>query len=171
MKKGSFFSLFWPAWVQSFTKSNIEKAFKVTGIHPLDRSKVLDRFVTKPAEGAAPPSTPPAELGGTTSRKLMSQFDRVVADKSSAEGLGLRRVVHYIGIENELLHDQNKGLTESLKIKMKQNKKSKALPLVKEDINYWRGASGGLLDRSLRHATESALQRPRHMSKSLKMQR
>jgi hypothetical protein len=44
VKKGSFFSLFWPAWLQSFTKYNIHKAFDTTGPHPLNRDQALKRF-------------------------------------------------------------------------------------------------------------------------------
>ena len=32
--KADFFSLFWPAWVNTFTESLVLKAFEVTGIHP-----------------------------------------------------------------------------------------------------------------------------------------
>jgi hypothetical protein len=76
VKKGSFFSLFWPAWLQSFTKDNILKAFDTTGLHPLNRDKVLKRF----PEGAADTSTPPPPSLGTIARSLMSELDSVVAD-------------------------------------------------------------------------------------------
>ena len=33
--KADFISLFWPAWVNTFTKSLILRAFEVTGIYPL----------------------------------------------------------------------------------------------------------------------------------------
>jgi hypothetical protein len=36
VKKGDFFSLFWPAWVSSFTEANIQKAFKAVGVYPFN---------------------------------------------------------------------------------------------------------------------------------------
>ena len=35
VQKADFISLFWPAWVNTFTESLILRAFKTTGIHPL----------------------------------------------------------------------------------------------------------------------------------------
>jgi hypothetical protein len=136
VKKGSFFSLFWPAWLQSFTKDNIRKAFDTTGLHPLNRDKVLKRF----PEGAADPSTPPLPPSGTTARSLTSELDSVVADKSSKEACALRQKVHTLAIDNELLRDENDGLSEFPTIKKKQDKKSKALSLVKPALDYWGGA-------------------------------
>ena len=127
VKKGSFFSLFWPAWLQSFTKDNILKAFDTTGLHPLNRDKVLKRF----PEGAADTSTPPPPPSDTKARSLMSKLDSVVADKSSEEARALRQKVHTLAIDNELLRNENNSLSESLTIKKKQDKKSKTLNLVK----------------------------------------
>ncbi|KAF1922721.1 uncharacterized protein M421DRAFT_22590, partial [Didymella exigua CBS 183.55] len=136
VKKGSFFSLFWPAWLQSFTKDNILKAFEATGLQPLNRDKVLKRF----PEGAATPSTPPPPEAGTTARKIIRKLDSVVGDRYSNEARALCHEVHHLAIENELLNDDVQGLTESLLIKKKQDKKSKALTLVKLLLDYWGGA-------------------------------
>ncbi|KNG45662.1 pogo transposable [Stemphylium lycopersici] len=89
VKKGSFFSLFWPAWLQSFTKDNILKAFEATGLQPLDRDKVLKRF----PEGAATPSTPPPPEAGTTARKIIRKLDSVVGDRYSNEARALRHEI------------------------------------------------------------------------------
>ncbi|KAF1357496.1 hypothetical protein EJ07DRAFT_127969 [Lizonia empirigonia] len=70
----------------------------------------------------------------------MSELDSVVADKSSEEARALRQKVHTLAIDNELLRNENDGLSESLTIKKKQDKKSKALNLVKPALNYWGGA-------------------------------
>jgi hypothetical protein len=136
VKKGSFFSLFWPAWLQSFTKDNILKAFEATGLHPLNRHKVLSQF----PEGADPPSTPPPPEAGTTARQILRELDSVVADKTLEEARALRHKVHHLAIENELLHDDVEGLKESLLIKKRQDKKSKALLLVKPRLVYWGGS-------------------------------
>jgi transcriptional regulator with XRE-family HTH domain len=140
VKKGSFFSLFWPAWVHSFTRDNISKAFEATGIHPLNRDRILNRFAPKPAEDTTTASTPLQHPPGTDSRTILRQFDRVVGDKQSAEVRALRHVIHHLAIDNELLRDENKGLIESLSIKKRQDKKSKALDLVKPTLDDWGGA-------------------------------
>jgi hypothetical protein len=132
VKKGSFFSLIWPAWLQSFTKDNTLKAFEATGLQPLDCDKVLKRF----SEGAATPSTPPPPEAGITARKIIRKLDSVVGDRYSNEAKALRHKVHHLVIENELLNNDVQGLTESLSIKKKQDKKSKELPLVKPSLDY-----------------------------------
>ena len=48
--KQIFWSLFYSAWQKSFTTENIQSAFKVTGIFPIDSSYVLDTL--------NPPQTP-----------------------------------------------------------------------------------------------------------------
>ena len=70
----------------------------------------------------------------------MSELDLVVADKSSGEACALRHKVHTLAIDNEPLRNENDGLSESLTIKKKQDKKSKALNLVKSALDDWGGA-------------------------------
>jgi hypothetical protein len=48
MKKGDFFPLFWKAWHAASRKELVEKSFKATGIWPMERDVILNRF-TKPA--------------------------------------------------------------------------------------------------------------------------
>ena len=63
-----------------------------------------------------------------------------MGDKQSAEVRALRHVIHHLAIDDELLRDENKGLIESLSIKKRQDKKSKALDLVKPTLDDWGGA-------------------------------
>ncbi|KAF1924867.1 uncharacterized protein M421DRAFT_424288, partial [Didymella exigua CBS 183.55] len=148
-KKGSFFLLFWPAWLQLFTKDNILKAFKATGLQPLNRDKVLKRF----PKGAATPSTPPPPKAGTTARKIIRKLDSVVGNRYSNKARALCHEVHHLTIKNELLNNNVQGLTELLLIKKKQDKKSKALTLVKPLLDYWGGAKWWLpqLFKEARH--------------------
>ena len=44
VKKGDFFLLFWDAYTTSFTRKNILKAFKASGVKPCDEDAVLKRF-------------------------------------------------------------------------------------------------------------------------------
>jgi hypothetical protein len=48
IKKGDFFTFFWSAWISSITESLVLKAFKATGIWPMDANIVLRRFASTP---------------------------------------------------------------------------------------------------------------------------
>ena len=61
-------------------------------------------------------------------------------DKTLPEVKALRQTIHHLAIQNELVHDENKGLIEALQAKNKQNLKSKALDLNKHELDYWGGA-------------------------------
>jgi hypothetical protein len=63
-----------------------------------------------------------------------------VADKSSEGARALRQKVHTLAINNKLLRNKNNGLSKSLTIKKKHDKKSKALNLVKPVLDDWGGA-------------------------------
>ncbi len=139
VKKGDFFPLFWDAWLASFTKKLILKAFETVGIHPLNRDKILHKFKPKKPEATEAPVTPPQQLEGENYRQIVAQFDRVVQDKNGLEAKALRQTIHHLAIQNELVHDENDGLIEALKAKKKQKKKSKALDLNKHDLNNWGG--------------------------------
>lgn len=139
-EKASFFGLFWQAWLNSSTENNILKPFKTTGIVPLDRNKILDRFPPKQAEAPSSSATPPQQLENADCRETTRHFDRVAKDKKSAEAKALRQVIHHLAVQNELLHYENEGLVEALKMKKKQNKKSKASDLVKRHFRDWSGA-------------------------------
>jgi hypothetical protein len=78
-------------------------------------------------------------------------LDSVVGNRYSNEARALRHEVHHLAIENELLNDDVQGVIESLSIKKKQDKKSKALPLVKPSLDYWGGAKWWL-PRSFKEA-------------------
>jgi hypothetical protein len=44
VQKADFISLFWPAWINTFTETLVLSAFVSTGIHPLEPDVILDRF-------------------------------------------------------------------------------------------------------------------------------
>ena len=58
MTKRVFWSIFWPAWKQTFTLKNIESEFKKTGIFPYNPSLILDKITKKPkTETSTTPET------------------------------------------------------------------------------------------------------------------
>jgi hypothetical protein len=48
LHKADFISLFWPAWVGTFTEKLVLSAFKSTGINPPDADVILNRFKRPP---------------------------------------------------------------------------------------------------------------------------
>lgn len=140
VKKGDFFKLFWQSWLNSFTEDRIKKAFSSTGIQPLNREQTLKDYKPKQLEEPSSPHTPPLQLEGASARVLMCQFDLVVADKTSSDAAAFRVAIHCISIQNELMKQEISNLSDALKVKNKQNKKSRALDVSKHDLKYWGGA-------------------------------
>ena len=58
VKKSDFISLFWPAWVKTFTETLVLTAFRATGIYPLNADVILNQFRTPTP---LPPVTPPLQ--------------------------------------------------------------------------------------------------------------
>jgi hypothetical protein len=42
--KNDFFTIFWPAWVRTFSRELILKSFEAVGVWPMDAQTVLKRF-------------------------------------------------------------------------------------------------------------------------------
>jgi hypothetical protein len=68
VKKANFFSLFWDAWVASFTEKNIFSSFKATGVHPFNPDVILDRFTDNDTDTASDPSSEAPTYGGDAHR-------------------------------------------------------------------------------------------------------
>jgi hypothetical protein len=115
--KADFVSLFWPAWVNTFTKSLVLKAFEATGIHPPNADVILDRFKT-----TTPPSpvTPPeqAEPAAVSSEldwlKTKTLLQSVVKDNRSPEAKALHQQVHHLHVHLELTRDELQGAINSI---------------------------------------------------------
>ena len=136
-------SLFWPAWVNTFTVSLISRAFEVSGIYPLDPDVILDHFkkVTPP-----PPTTPPQHSGpqpATASpnwRRFRASFDRAVTHGDPEAESEARQQMHQMHVALELKNQELKGLKKALESKKKRQKKKKVLPLSPRDPNVQGGA-------------------------------
>jgi hypothetical protein len=138
VKKGDFVPLFWSAWVSSFTRKLIFKAFEATGIWLRNRDPVLKRFKHKPP-------TNPNNSGSFTSlmesdwRRFRQLVQAVVKEGAEKEANQVTQALHHYQVQNDLLLHENKGLRESLATKKKRNKPSKKLDLHREGL-YHGGA-------------------------------
>ena len=134
--KGDFFPLFWAAWGKAFIPETIKKSFEATGIVPPNRDVILKRF-TKEASSSDESST--SVLSGKDWLEIESLIRQSTRDKSSKESKKLRRSLHHISVQNELLHHEIQGLKEALLVKKKHKKKSHTLQLNRQE-EYHGGA-------------------------------
>jgi hypothetical protein len=166
VQKADFISLFWPAWVNTFTEKLISGAFKVTGIYPLHPDVILDRFkkVTPP-----PPVTPPQQSEpqpASTSpnwRRFRSSFDRAVTYGDPGAESEARQQMHQMHVALELKDQELQGLKTALESKKKRQKKKKVLLLSPRDPNvqggsiFWDPASKARADRRMRDAEKQEI--------------
>jgi hypothetical protein len=134
--KGDFFPLFWAAWGLSFTPTNVKKAFEATGIYPPNRDVILKRFIQ---EASSSDESSTSVLSGEDWLKIKSLISQTARDESSKEAKKLRRTLHHISVQNELLHYEIQGLKEALLVKKKHKKKSHTLQLNRQE-DYHGGA-------------------------------
>jgi hypothetical protein len=101
----------------------ILKSFEATGIFPLNQDVILQRFKHQSMEGSS------SRWIGSDWRKMDRLVVSAVNSKDSSEAKKLRRTVHNLQGQNELLNHELKGAKKALKTKKKQQKKSKPLDL------------------------------------------
>jgi len=112
--KGDFFPLFWAAWGEAFVPETIKKAFECTGIVPRNRDAILKRF---DQEASSSDESSTSVLSGKDWLKIESLIRQSTRDESSKESKKLRRSLHHISVQNELLHHEIQGLKEALLVK------------------------------------------------------
>jgi len=128
IKKGNFFSLFWKAWISTFQAELILKSFKATSVSPFNPEVILKRFTTEQDSRERSTSSTSA-FSGEDWRRIERLVRSTVEDQSSKEARKLRSSLHHISVQNELLHNEVRGLRKALSIKKKHKKKGKPLDL------------------------------------------
>jgi len=118
--KRDFFSLFWRAWQSSFRQPLILKAFKATGISPLNLESILKRFLgaSQPEQESRESST--LVLSALDWRKIERLVRVVVDDAASREAKKLSQTIYSISTQNQLLKYENEGLRIALSTKKKR---------------------------------------------------
>jgi hypothetical protein len=127
ISKRSFWSIFWPAWQQAFSESNILSGFKKTGIWPFDPSIILSQ-ITKPLlEVARDTQIVQTPMTCRASRHIKRQY----RDAPSPS------LVTKIFKANEQLTSQHsidghiiKGLSNALRNEKKKRQRGKRLNLI-----------------------------------------
>ncbi|KAF1973249.1 hypothetical protein BU23DRAFT_388691, partial [Bimuria novae-zelandiae CBS 107.79] len=150
VKKGDFFPLFWEAWTISFKKKTILKSFEATGIWPRNAEVILQKYrPSTPVEQDSRESST-SVLSGKDWLKIETLVRNTVREEGSREVQKLKRSLHHISVQNDILHAEVQGLTKALQVKKKQQKKSKPL-----DLQQRREYHGGAVFWSPRKLREA----------------
>ena len=135
MKKSDFFGLFYKAWLQTFTEDVVLQSFKATGIHPPDPSPVLNCWAK---QSSKLPRTP-SPFEGSQWREADRLFDSLVKDPAAEGARKLKRSLHHMAAQIDLLTVENKGLRAAIS-QQKPSKKARVTLDLQQRKEYRSGA-------------------------------
>jgi len=130
ISKRSFWSIFWPAWQQAFSESNVLSGFKKTGIWPFDPSIILSQ-ITKPLPKVAIDTqlvqTP---MTCRASRRIKQQYRNAPSSSLITKILKANeKLTSQHSIDNHII----KGLSNTLRNEKKKRQRGKRLNLLGEN--------------------------------------
>ena len=127
MTKRLFWPLFWRAWTESFTPENVNSAFKMTGIWPLNPDMILAKMksVTPP-----PPETTELTKTPMTSHGLRRLHRKIKQEPSSDNLDKLLRASERLAAQQSILAHEVTGLREAIKQEKRKRNRGKRLNLV-----------------------------------------
>jgi hypothetical protein len=135
MSKRIFWSLFLPAWLKSFTPEAIQKAFRKTGIWPLNGElvvQIIERPVTPPPRTEID-DTPLIKTPYTTKsiRHFQADYKRAPAEEKLQK---LFKANEVLATQHSVDEHVKKGLIETVAMEKKRRKRGKKLNILgKED--------------------------------------
>ncbi|KAF2834038.1 hypothetical protein CC86DRAFT_279208 [Ophiobolus disseminans] len=116
------------AWEASFKEKTILKAFKATGLSPLEPEVILKRFNTQPIQDSSSDSDS-SDLSASNWRKTEGLLRQVVKARGDPRAQKLSQAFHSISVQKTLLEQEARGLKEVLINERQRRKRGKALPL------------------------------------------
>jgi hypothetical protein len=138
MSKRDFYPMFMAAWEASFKEETILKAFKATGLSPLNPEVILKRF-NQPAQIGQSSDSDSSALSASDWRKIRQLIDHAVADRDQRKISKLNQTIHQLSIRSVLAEHENVRLKEALINERQRRKRGRALPLEAEE-EYHGGA-------------------------------
>ena len=131
MSKRSFWHVFWPAWLHSFTIKNISSGFKKIGIWPINPGTILDPITLPPPSTISEePQIPKTPLASRDVRR----FQRAFKDNPKPELLEkLFRANLTLATQHEIDRHIEQGLIKALKDEKKRRRRGKRLNLLGEE--------------------------------------
>ena len=138
ISKREFWGNFWPAFKASFTKDNIESAWKNTGLLPWDPEVVYKQVrrttQASPTGGDSRPSTSSSSgssaLSQVDARQLRRLFDQVVPKEErrrNPKARKLENTMEFIQADREILLHENKELRRALFLEKRKRKRKNPL--------------------------------------------
>lgn len=133
--KKDFLRLFWPAFVTSFTESNIKSAWRKTGLFPLDATIVLAALPKRTTANIDKEERPPTNYSSSSSaisssevRKIRTLLETLVSYQEDHTQLRkLTNTVYSLSTQNQLLKSEINGLKHTIFEEKKQNKRTKGI--------------------------------------------
>ena len=144
LSKGDFFSLFWPAWVATFTEELVVKAFTATGISPINPDVILDRFRhTTPSdlESVSSASTASTAYSAAEWLKACSTLRAEVKDTRSVGSRKIGQTIHHLSTQLVIANAELEGLRK----KLYQQKKRYKKPTRQLDLQQHQEYHGGAI--------------------------
>jgi hypothetical protein len=134
MSKRTFYQIFRPSWLESFTPSNIQGAFEKAGIWPFSPPIVLDaiarRPVTPPDAQDGPSKPPPTPMTSKSIRRAQKTYKA----NPTQENLDvIFRSQERLAAQHEVDKHLQSGLQETLKNEKKRRQRGKRLNLLGEE--------------------------------------
>jgi DDE superfamily endonuclease len=131
--KRMFWSIFWPAWQQAFTPTNIASGFTKTGIWPFNPAIVLDKIAKSnaipPPEASQQPATP------LTARRIR-QFQRSFRNAPNSPTVAkLLRANEVLAAQHSVDQHVVKGLQQALNNEKRRRNRGKRLNLIGEEAS------------------------------------
>ncbi|KAF9733712.1 hypothetical protein PMIN01_08055 [Paraphaeosphaeria minitans] len=154
LTRGDFVSLFWPAWVNTFTEKLVQNSFTATGISPINPDVILDRF------GHTTPIDSDSVASGSTAYsaedwlRACTTLRAEVKDPRSAGARKLGQTIHHLSTQVELLHNELDGLRQ-----IYQNQKRQKQPSRQLDLQQHQEYHGGAMVWSPRAIREARVRK------------
>jgi hypothetical protein len=109
INKTDFILLFRSAYDSAFTKANIITSFKATGIWPMERSVITDKFrYTTPPLNREPSASPDIFPSGW--KRIERYMEQLAKDTSEQVVRRLEASIHRAAAQTELIKHENEGL-------------------------------------------------------------
>jgi hypothetical protein len=141
LSKGDFFALFWPAWVNTFEKKLILKAFTATGISPVNADVILNRFRHTSPEGLLSVSSSSTAYSAEDWLKACTTLQAEVRDSRSVGARKLGQTIHHLSSQVEILQVE----LDALRKKLYQDRKRRKQPSRQLDLQQHQEYHGGAM--------------------------
>lgn len=139
--KADFLSLFWPAWVYTFTGSLVKQAFTATGVSPLNADVILHKFRHTTPIDSVSVSSDSSAYSSEDWLRAHSTLRAEVKDPRSVGARKLGQTINHLSSHIELLQKELTGVRQKLYQKQKRQKQ----PAKQLDLQQHQEYHGGAM--------------------------